>query len=132
MRALFRFRAKTPRFLLWLAPVVSFWGATTLLDDTLTGIRARWGGGQRADESVETLQSICLTSPRPPRYVEKAFSVVCTSDIRRCPGPLEILLVPHVGVAVLVHAPIGEPRGEARTANHAKGHAQPNDNTHHR
>ena len=27
------------------------------------------------------------------------------------PGPLEILLVPHVGVAVLVHAPIGVPRG---------------------
>ena len=43
--------------------------------------------------------------------MEKAFNVVCTSDTRRCPGPLEILLVPHVAVAVLVHAPIGEPRG---------------------
>jgi hypothetical protein len=106
-----RTRPGPPRFLLWLAPVVPWWGATTLLDDTLTGIRARWGGGQRADEPAETLQSICLTSPRPPRYVEKAFNLVCTSDIRRCPGPLEILLVPHVGVAVLVHAPIGEPRG---------------------
>lgn len=100
-----------PRFLLWLAPVVPSWGATTLLDDTLTGIRARWSAGQRADETTETLQSICLTAPRPPRYMERAFNVVCTSDNRRCPGPLEILLVPHVGVAVLVHAPIGEPRG---------------------
>lgn len=52
--------------------------------------------------------SRCLA---PPRYVEKAFNVVSTSEIRRCPGPLEILLVPHIGVAVLVHAPIGEPRG---------------------
>jgi hypothetical protein len=43
--------------------------------------------------------------------VEKAFDVVCTSDARGYPGPLEILLVPHVGVAVLVHAPIGAPRG---------------------
>jgi hypothetical protein len=45
------------------------------------------------------------------RAYAKAFNVVCTSDLRRCPGPLEILLVPHVGVAVLVHAPIGEARG---------------------
>ena len=43
--------------------------------------------------------------------MEKAFNVVCTSDTRSCPGPLEILLVPHAAVAVLVHAPIGEPRG---------------------
>jgi hypothetical protein len=106
-----RTRPGLPRFLLWLAPVVPWWGATTLLDDTLTGIRARWGAGQRADETAEMLQSICLTAPRPPRYVEKAFNVVCTSDTRGCPGPLEILLVPHVAVAVLVHAPIGEPRG---------------------
>ena len=40
--------------------------------------------------------------------MEKAFNVVCTSDTRRCPGPLEILLVPHVAVAVLVHpVPLG-------------------------
>jgi hypothetical protein len=106
-----RTRPGPPRFLLWLPPVVPSWGATTVLDDTLTGIRARWGAGQRADETAETFQSICLTAPRPPRYLEKAFNVVCTSDTRGCPGPLEILLVPHVAVAVLVHAPIGAPRG---------------------
>jgi hypothetical protein len=36
---------------------------------------------------------------------------VCASDTRRCPGPLEILLVPDVAAAVLVHAPIGASRG---------------------
>jgi hypothetical protein len=43
--------------------------------------------------------------------MEKAFDVVATSDDRRFPGPLEILLVPQVTVAALVHAPIGSPRG---------------------
>jgi hypothetical protein len=36
-----RTRPSFPRFVLWLAPTVPLWGATTLLDDTLTGIRAR-------------------------------------------------------------------------------------------
>jgi len=99
-----------PRFLLWLAPLVPWWGASTLLDETVSGIRARWVG-QRGDDQAETLKSICLTATRPPRYVEKAFEFVCASDHRRCPSQLEILLVPHVAAAVLVHAPIGAPRG---------------------
>ena len=45
--------------------------------------------------------------------MEKAFELVGTSDYRRFPGPLEILLVPQVAVAVLVHAPIKSPRGYA-------------------
>jgi hypothetical protein len=101
-----------PRFLLWLAPQVSSWNATTLLDETVAGIRLRWSG-PRADGQTETVRSICLTAPRPPRYVEKAFELVGTSDYRRFPGPLEILLVPPVAVAVLVHAPIESPRGYA-------------------
>lgn len=49
----------------------------------------------------------------PPRYVEKAFEFVGTSDSRRFPGRLEILLVPQVAVAAIVHAPIELPRGFA-------------------
>ncbi len=45
--------------------------------------------------------------------MEKAFEVVSTSDYRRFPGPLEILLVPQVAVAAIVHAPIELPRGFA-------------------
>lgn len=101
-----------PRFLLWLAPQVSWWHATALLDETVAGIRTRWGGPS-ADGQTKTLTSICLTAPRPPRYVEKAFDLVCTSVYRRFPGPLEILLVPKLAVAALVHAPIESPRGYA-------------------
>jgi hypothetical protein len=100
----------TPPFLLWLTPLVPWWGATTLLDETVSGIRARWAG-QSGDGQTEGVKSICLTAPRPPRYIEKTFEFVCASDHRRCPGPLEILLVPHVAAAVLVHTPIGTPRG---------------------
>jgi hypothetical protein len=107
-----RQHANAPRFLLWLAPQVRSWNATTFLDETVTGIRSRWNG-PRADGQAETVTSICLTAPRPPRYVEKAFELIGTSDYRRFPGPLEILLVPQVAVAVLVHAPIGSPRGYA-------------------
>jgi hypothetical protein len=42
-----------------------------------------------------------------------AFEIIGTSDYRRFPGPLEILLVPGVAVAILVHAPIESPRGYA-------------------
>jgi hypothetical protein len=101
-----------PRFLLWLAPQVPSWNATTLLDETVAGIRTRWSG-QSADGQTEALKSICLTAPRPPRYMEKAFELVGTSDYRRFPGPLEILLVPQATVAVIVHAPIESPRGFA-------------------
>jgi hypothetical protein len=101
-----------PRFLLWLVPQVPSWNATTLLDETVAGIRMRWSG-QRADGQTEALKTICLTAPRPARYVEKAFELVGTSDYRRFPGPLEILIVPQVAVAAIAHAPIESPRGFA-------------------
>jgi hypothetical protein len=99
-----------PPFLFWLTPVVPWWGATTLLDEAVSGIRGRWAE-QPGDGQADIIKSICLTAPRPPRYIEKAFQLVCASDQRRCPGPLEILLLPHVAAAVLVHVPIGAPRG---------------------
>jgi hypothetical protein len=74
---------------------------------------ARAGAGNRADGQSDTLRSICLTAPRPPRYMEKAFEVIGTSDYRRFPGPLEILLVPQTAVAAIVHAPIESQRGFA-------------------
>lgn len=101
-----------PRFLLWLVPQVLSWNATTLLDETIAGIRTRWNA-QSADGQTAALKSICLTASRPPRYIKKAFELVGTNDYRRFPGPLEILLVPQVAVAAIVHAPIGSPRGFA-------------------
>lgn len=105
-----RQQPSAPRFLLWLTPQVPSWNATTLLNETVAGIRTRWSA-QRTDGPTEALKSICLTVPRPPRYLEKAFEVVATGEDRRFPGPLEILLVPHVTVAAIVHAPIESPRG---------------------
>lgn len=101
-----------PSFSLWLTPQVPWWNATTLLDDAVAGMRTRWNA-QRADGQTDTLEAVCLTAPRPPRYIEKAFDVIGTSDVRGFPGPLEILLVPEVAVAALVHAPIESPRGFA-------------------
>jgi hypothetical protein len=99
-----------PHLMLWLTPLVQCWGATTLVDETIAGIRARWSG-QREGEQARSFKSICLSPPRPPRYLEKAFDFVCVGDYRQFPGPLEILLVPHVAAAVVVHAPIETARG---------------------
>jgi hypothetical protein len=107
-----RQHVNAPRFLLWLAPQVPSWNATTLFDETVAGIRSRWNGPS-AGGQTEGVRSICLTAPRPPRYLEKAFELMGTSDCRRFPGPLELLLVPQVAVAALVHAPIESPRGYA-------------------
>jgi hypothetical protein len=62
-----RAHATAPPFLLWLTPLVAWWGATTLLDETVSGVRARWAG-QSGDGQAEMIKSICLTAPRPPRY----------------------------------------------------------------
>ena len=107
-----RQRDGMPPFMVWLAPHVPWWNATTLLDETITGICALWNA-QRNDGQAEAPRSLCLTKPRPPRYIEKAFSLVCTSDAGRFPGPLEILLLPQVAVAAAVHAPIEASRGFA-------------------
>jgi hypothetical protein len=63
-----------PPFLLWLTPAVPWWGATTLLDETVSGIRARWAG-QPGDGQAAMIKSICLTAPRPPRYIEKSHAM---------------------------------------------------------
>lgn len=99
-----------PRFVLWLAPQVPFWNATSVLDETVTGICTYWNE-QHVDTPTDAVTSICLTERRPPRYLEKAFDVISATDQRRFPGPLEVLLVPQVAVAAVVHAPIGAPRG---------------------
>ncbi|MBN9497230.1 MAG: hypothetical protein J0H39_10805 [Alphaproteobacteria bacterium] len=108
----FRQTPNVPELLLWLAPQVPSWNATTLLNETVAGIGKRLTEPQ-SDGLSERFKSICLTAPRPPRYLEKAFDTVCTSDYRRFPAPLEILMVPSVAVAILVHAPIRSPRGYA-------------------
>lgn len=105
-------RSSVPQFVIWLAPQVPAWNATTLLDEAVAGIRKRWSG-PLTDGQNEAPKSICLTVPRPPRYIQKAFEFIGKSDVRRFPGPLEILLVPRVAVAALVHAPIEAPRGFA-------------------
>jgi len=105
-------RTGMPPFIVWLTPQVPSWNATTLLSDTVAGIRTRWKV-QHEDGETEAPRSVCLTAPRPPRYIEKAFEIVLGSDVRHFPGPLEILIVPEVAVAAMVHAPIEAPRGFA-------------------
>lgn len=101
-----------PPFVVWLAPHVPWWNATTLLVEAVAGIRRRWNA-QRDDDQAEAPRSLCLTKPWPPRYIEKAFKLIGTSDTGRFPGPLEILLVPKIAAAAIVHAPIEAPRGFA-------------------
>jgi hypothetical protein len=108
----FRQHSSVPRFLLWLAPQVPWWNATTLFDETIGGFSVRWNGYYPDSEAV-VLKSVCLTGPRPPRYIEKAFDLVATSEDRRFPGPIEILIVPHIAAAAIVHAPIASSRGFA-------------------
>ncbi len=56
-----RQHSSVPRFLLWLAPQVPSWNATTLLDETVAGILTRWSG-QRADGQTEALKSMRVLS----------------------------------------------------------------------
>jgi hypothetical protein len=53
-----------------------------------------------------------LASGSTPRYLEKAFNHICESRQSHIPATIEILMIPRVAVAVIIHAPIGASSGQ--------------------
>jgi hypothetical protein len=100
-----------PEFILSAAPQAPLWGATTQQRDLLSLIRRKVGINPLG-ESLE-MKAICLFAGKPPRYVERTFDEVHSTDSTEFPSALELLLIPQVIVAAVVHAPIGAISGQA-------------------
>jgi hypothetical protein len=90
-----------PGEFLWVIPDVA-WGMTRVLPLTLEMIRRHVA---RTEDEVAAVQALAIHSRRRERHIEEAFSVVDTNgyDFQ---GELELLLIPKMLMAALVHAPL--------------------------
>lgn len=104
-----RDQTEPPDFILSVAPQSRLWGATTLHRDTLSLFKRKMG---RQPSDSADITSVCLSSGKPPRYVEKTFDERHWADAPEFPPALEILLVPGAAVAAVTHAPIGAASGQ--------------------
>ncbi len=99
------------RVIVSVAPQARFWGATTQQRDTISLLKRMLGKTSGTDGSE--IESVCLYAGKPPRYLEGAFERIYSTDSVAFPASVEILLVPRVAVAVVVHSPIGAATGQA-------------------
>lgn len=100
-----------PEFLFSIAPRTRLWGSTTQQRDMLTYLRRRIAA--IAPESTMELRTLCLFTGKPPWFIDRTFDEVFSADSAAVPDALEIMIVPKIAVAVLVHAPIGASEGYA-------------------
>lgn len=107
-----------PRQMFWLTPS-KHWGQTRALPIALDLVLQAL---QQADaDSLDDWQTIAVrpqgdrTTSRPPTWVKSAFSKTTSLPLQDMPSSsLEILYVPNLVAAVLVHAPISPSTGAAR------------------
>ena len=93
-----------------VAPQTRRWGATTQQRDLLTLIQEKVGLTFPSADRTE-MKATCLYAGKPPAYTQKAFDEVLSSHVEHFPKALEILLVPGVMLAAVVHAPLGSSNG---------------------
>lgn len=103
--------AEQPEFVFSVAPQTRLWAATTHQRDTLSYLRRRIA--TVAPASTMELRTICLFSGKAPSFIGRTFDDVFCSDTSDIPAALELMIVPQIAVAALVHAPIGASSGYA-------------------
>ncbi|MBX5086788.1 hypothetical protein HJB56_29110 [Rhizobium lentis] len=101
---------EAPASIYAVAPQTRWWGATTQQRDLLTLIQektARTLPGERTE-----MKSICLYAwDKPPQYIVRAFDAHQVIRAGDFPNSLELLLVPGVMVAAIIHSPLGASSG---------------------
>ena len=102
--------AEVPGNVFAVAPQTRRWGATTQQTDMLTLVQEKVARAFPAADRGE-MKTTCLYVGKPAPYIQKAFDEVLLSNVERFPKVLEILLVPGVALAAVVHAPLGSSTG---------------------
>lgn len=100
-----------PEFLFSVAPQTRLWGATTQQRDTLSYLRRRIAA--IAPASTAELRVLCLFPGKAPWFIDRTFDEVLSADSNDLPAALEVMIVPNIAAAALVHAPIGASLGYA-------------------
>jgi hypothetical protein len=104
--------AQHPDVIISVAPQNRYWGATSLLREALNVLRRKLRT-DAADQEAAEPRAIGLIPGKAPRYLEHAFDQLDSLDEVELPHALELLLVPHISVCAIVHAPIGSVSGTA-------------------
>ena len=99
-----------PHFLFTLAPQTKMWGATTQHSEALTALKRKII--TQATPVPIDVKSVCLITGYLPQYVERTFDQVHHCDNADFSPALELMIIPDVAMAALVHAPIGAPSGQ--------------------
>lgn len=98
--------AVVPAFVISIPPLVPYWGATSVLRDTFTVVGRKIAGDAVPSDESE-IKTFCLVAGKPAKYLERTFDRAEVLDTTTHPASLELLVVPHVAMCALVHAPIG-------------------------
>lgn len=89
----------------WRIPQQPGWGMTRVLPATLKSIALKLGG--RGPVESAPMQGVAITNGKPPRYIDVAFGSCIESDqVSAFPASLEMLCVPRMVIAILVHSPV--------------------------
>lgn len=103
--------AEQPDFIFCVAPQTRLWGASTQQRDTLSYLRRRIAA--IAPASPSELLAVCLFPGKAAWFIDRTFDKVHSADTSDVPSALEIMIIPNIAVAALVHAPIGASSGYA-------------------
>ncbi|MBT3072034.1 hypothetical protein KKP04_14320 [Rhodomicrobium sp. Az07] len=93
----------------WLKPRVPCWGATRALPETLKRLKSLI----LHDDNDEEASAVCLATGQLDQYLNKMFDEVFQTGNPQFPDALEILLIPGLVAAAVVHAPIKVSAGHA-------------------
>lgn len=87
--------------LYWLAPQ-RLWGITNVLPKILSALKLK----TKSEANSEGASTIAIFQGHPPRLLKEAFDETRSLALVRLPTALEILVLPGILAAALVHAPI--------------------------
>lgn len=98
-------RLDRPSICLWVVPQVSYWGATSALPELISQLERHVLGSPPTVEE-KPAWSIALVAGQAPRYLGKAFDRIAEVTTAIYPPALELLIVPNIVTAIIVHSPM--------------------------
>jgi len=100
----------SPQRIYVIAPQVPNWAASTLQREAISVIKRKMSSVPASAEDQE-VRSVCLYSGKAPRYVERSFDEIQSSNSAEIAHAFELVLIPNVAVVAMVHSAIGASSG---------------------
>lgn len=102
---------RTADHFFWVVPTVPLWGSTSILAETVDSMVERLSIADDARLQDRPVEAVGLGVGKPDPWIREAFDSVQQSGALVFPNSFEMVVVPRVVVAAVVHAPIGAKTG---------------------